>query len=283
MPSLRTLLVLGRVSNLPTVWSNCLAAWLLSGGGPWGRFVQLCAGATLLYVAGMYLNDAFDANFDRQHRPERPIPSGAIRERLVWQIGLGLLVAGFLCLELLGRWTPLWALFLCGCIVLYDAVHKLLAVSPLLMALCRFLLILTAASAGVEGITGLAVWTGLVLGSYIVGLSYVARRESTAGPLRYWPLLLLAAPLLLAAIVNDGRHRQPALLLCVVSGLWVVRCLRNLWGVQPPNLGRAVSGLLAGIVWVDWLSVANQPRVFGTVFIALFLLALGLQRQVPAT
>ena len=26
---LRTLLILGRVSNLPTVWSNCLAGWIM--------------------------------------------------------------------------------------------------------------------------------------------------------------------------------------------------------------------------------------------------------------
>ena len=28
MASFRTFLTLGRVSNLPTVWSNCLAGWL---------------------------------------------------------------------------------------------------------------------------------------------------------------------------------------------------------------------------------------------------------------
>ena len=65
----RALLVLGRVSNLPTVWSNCLAGWLLGGGGEWGGFCWLCLGATALYVGGMYLNDAFDAEFDRVFRP----------------------------------------------------------------------------------------------------------------------------------------------------------------------------------------------------------------------
>jgi hypothetical protein len=74
MTRLRTLLVLGRVSTLPTVWSNCLAGWWLSGGGSWERFAMICLGATCLYVGGMYLNDAFDAQFDQQHRPERPIP-----------------------------------------------------------------------------------------------------------------------------------------------------------------------------------------------------------------
>src|SRR5829696_10188827 len=92
--TLRTLLVLGRVSNVPTVCSNCLAGWLLGGGGDWRRFMLLCAGATLLYVGGMYLNDAFDAEFDSQHRRERPIPSGAIKLGTVWRIGIALLVAG---------------------------------------------------------------------------------------------------------------------------------------------------------------------------------------------
>src|SRR5262245_63623198 len=88
---LRTLLILGRVSNLPTVWSNCLAGWILGGGGELFklplpdliRLAVLTAGATFLYVAGMYLNDAFDEQFDSQHRPERPIPSGAIRAATV--------------------------------------------------------------------------------------------------------------------------------------------------------------------------------------------------------
>ena len=85
---LRTLLVLGRVSNLPTVWSNCLAGWLISGPGSIGALLLLCGGATALYIGGMYLNDAFDADFDRQFRRERPIPSGAISVTAVWRIGL---------------------------------------------------------------------------------------------------------------------------------------------------------------------------------------------------
>src|SRR5689334_25098030 len=76
---LRSLLLLGRVSNLPTVWSNCLAGWMLSEGGSWGRFALLGFAATCLYVGGMYLNDAFDSQVDRQHRPERPVRSKAIR------------------------------------------------------------------------------------------------------------------------------------------------------------------------------------------------------------
>ncbi|RME92643.1 MAG: prenyltransferase, partial [Verrucomicrobia bacterium] len=87
----RTLAVLGRVSNLPTVWSNCLAGWLLGGNGPLDRFLLLCAGVSAVYLGGMFLNDAFDEAFDRRHRPTRPIPAGWISARAVWWWGWGLL------------------------------------------------------------------------------------------------------------------------------------------------------------------------------------------------
>src|SRR6185436_16123053 len=102
-PYWRTFLILGRVSNLPTVWSNCLAGWLLGGGGEVKRLLVLSLGASLVYLGGMFLNDAFDAEFDQQHRSERPIPSGAIRVEVVWRWGLAWLAAGLTCLCLLGK------------------------------------------------------------------------------------------------------------------------------------------------------------------------------------
>src|SRR2546429_69363 len=93
-PYWRTLLILGRVSNLPTVWSNCLAGWLLGGGGTGWIFLVLCLGTSCLFLGGMFLNDAFDVEFDRQYRQERPIPSGAITLDEVWRWGFGWLGAG---------------------------------------------------------------------------------------------------------------------------------------------------------------------------------------------
>lgn len=279
---LRTLLLLGRVSNLPTVWSNCLAGWLLGGGGDWPPLAVLCSGATLLYVGGMFLNDAFDAEFDAQHRRERPIPSGAITAGTVWRLGLAMLIAGTALLTLLGVTTAILAVSLAGTILLYDWLHKLIIFSPVLMAMCRLLLYLTAASAAVTGVTGLAMWCALALAAYIVGLSYLARKEATGVVIQRWPQLLLALPIVIAFLLNDGSSRQSALLLAAVFSLWAMRSLRSVW-MQPRNVSHAVSGLLAGIVWVDWLAVADEPRVFGAVFIGLFLLALLFQRFIPAT
>ena len=56
---------LGRVSNLPTVWTNVLAGGILAGADPAHPLVLVpLLAASLLYVGGMYLNDAFDAEID---------------------------------------------------------------------------------------------------------------------------------------------------------------------------------------------------------------------------
>lgn len=289
MASLRTLLILGRVSNLPTVWSNCLAGWLLGGGGHPFQLVLLSASATALYLGGMFLNDAFDAQFDAQHRSERPIPSGAIPLTSVWGWGFAWLALGLALLCLFGQATITLGLLLTLSILVYDAVHKLFAFSPVLMAACRFFLLLVAASTGTHGVTGhpitagLAIWTALALAFYVVGLSYVARKETTVDALSYWPCLCLGAPFLLAAIVNWD---QPALRLVVVGAwllVWVMRCLWFTFGAGPRNIGRTVGGLLAGIPLVDWLSVWDGSGWMAAVFLGCFLLSLGGQRFVPAT
>lgn len=283
MAYLRTLLVLGRTSNLPTVWSNCLAGWILGGQGDWHLFTLLCLGATSVYVGGMFLNDAFDANFDRQYRKERPIPAGAISEAAVWLWSFAGLTTGTMLLIALGKGATLFTVLLVGCIVLYDAVHKLIVLSPLLMAACRFLLYLVAASAAEEGVTGLALWSALALAAYVLGLSYIARKESLGGPPPFWPASLLALPILLALLVNSDADPGRALVLSGVLAGWALRCIRSAFWSDEPCIGRSVAGLLAGIVLVDLLAVAPERYPFGLAFLLLFGAALLFQRFIPAT
>ena len=59
------------------------------------------------YFAGMVLNDASDAKTDQKHRPERPIPCGAINRRDAWITGIALLFWQiFLSLYLVSRSYP---------------------------------------------------------------------------------------------------------------------------------------------------------------------------------
>ena len=283
MPTLRTLLVLGRVSNLPTVWSNCLAGWWLGGGGNFSRLPFLFAGVTLLYGGGMFLNDAFDADFDQQHRKERPIPSGAISLQLVWRWGFALLLLGNALLFAAGLTAGIVGAVLALNILLYDAIHKAVAFSPIIMGSCRLWVYVIAAATGVAGVTGYALWGGVALGAYVVGLSFVARCESLRGRPPYWPIPLFAVPMLLALLLNAGAYRESAALLALVPTLWILRSLRAAYFSGVPSVGRTVSALLAGIVLVDWLAAVNSPRELGAAFVGLFLAALLFQRYVPAT
>ena len=85
---------LGRVSNLPTIWSNTLAGVALAGGQLWTvSTLWLAIGLSLLYTAGMFLNDAFDRDIDALERPERPIPAGLVSANTVFAAGFGLMLA----------------------------------------------------------------------------------------------------------------------------------------------------------------------------------------------
>ena len=282
MAQWRTFFVLGRVSHLPTVWSNCLAGWWLGGGGHAAKLPFLFAGATLLYLGGVFLNDAFDVEFDRQRRKERPLPSGAISPAAVWCWGMTWLVLGALCLMGTGTRTGTLGLFLLAVILVYDAIHKPITLSPVLLGLCRLLVYLLAASTGVEGLTGWAIWCGLALAVYVTGLDFLARQEHIRAPLQYWPLLLLAAPILLAVIMNGKGFREPALLLSAVLALWIIRSLRPTLWTADRRIGRTISHLVAGIVLVDLLAVADAPRQFSLGLLLLFGLTLLLQRLAPA-
>ncbi len=192
----RAWLDLARAGNFPSVWSNVLAALVLSGPlvqaadvpaasmmawwPPPGLWLAATLAATLAYAGGATLNDVFDATFDGRHRPDRAIPSGLVtRTAAAW--GGGLLLASGVAAFVAGLGaSPSWAAAMAAAIVAYDWVHKRWAGSVVLMAACRAFLGLTVASVpGQAFTTAVLIWAG-ALSLYIVGVSVIARAE-------YWP------------------------------------------------------------------------------------------------
>jgi len=251
-PKTGSLLILGRVWNLPTVWSDCLAAWWLAGDSNFftAKLLGLlgaCLTMSLFYLAGMFLNDAFDADYDGQRRVTKPIPSGQISAAEVWFWGISLLVTGICLCAINGMKTLILGGGLALSILLYNAVHRAFSLSPLLMGLCRFMVYLIAASGAARGIVGDAIWAGLALGAYVAGTGFLARSESNRGSSELWPLIFLGAPLGLAWLVNDGFHPAWALIALSLTA-WMVWTLRRAFWMPGRNIGYTVSQLLAGIV-----------------------------------
>lgn len=282
---------LGRVSNLPTVWSNALAGTVLAGGDPWQLATLLVAVAlSLLYVGGMYLNDAFDQAIDARERPGRPIPAGEVAAETVFAAGFALLLLGLLALaaglarrpEGAGFGAMVAGIGLAGAIVLYDWNHKGNPLSPLLMGLCRVLAYATAGLAAVER-PDPGLWILALVGlAWLVGLTYAAKQEAFDRLERVWPLAFLAAPLLWGLARLDAG--PSAWLLLAGLALWLAFALHLLARRARGDVPRAVVSLIAGIALVDALLLATAGAVRAAlVAVGCFALTLLLQRWVSGT
>lgn len=282
----RILLVLGRAAGLPTVWSNALAGWWLGGGGNYWKLPLLLLGVSALYTAGAFLNDAFDSDFDRQRRTERPIPARKIPAALVWKYGFILLAVGVVLLLFCGLAAACASAFLALTILIYNFSHKFFNAAPWLMGVCRFWIYVIAGATGAQGLNGEVILCGAALATYAAGTDYIARRKAQRGAATPWPLLLLAAPVVMALLLNTGDLLRSALLIAAVLALWLARCLRTVFLGNEINLPWIAANLLAGIAFVDWLAVA--PIVLpqwqsALVFLALFGLTKWFQKFIPAT
>lgn len=287
---LRTALELGRVSNLPTVWSNCLAGALLANAplSP-PLLASVTLAISLMYLGGMFLNDAFDAEWDARFKPERPIVRGAARVREVWIIGSLLLALGPLIIYGAGLAMGIdglpsslvSALLLAVAILSYDRLHKTASYSPWIMGSCRLLVYLTAGLA-MGAMTPLLAIGGLSLMAYIVGLTYVARSEHLNDPGRWWSLAFLAAPVLLA-LTRLEQHPTSVVVL-VLFLAWLALGLRKLLPGPRRNVPAGVGGLLAGIPLVDATVLAGigQWMAAGLAIVA-FVATLSAQRFVSGT
>jgi 4-hydroxybenzoate polyprenyltransferase len=246
--------------------------------------VLIAISISLLYVAGMFLNDAFDQEFDRKYRAERPIPAGEITGSAVYKVGFGLMASGLVLLFAVFPRTEVVAfgMVLSSLIIVYDWSHKKITASPVLMALCRVLVYFCAAAA-VGGAFGSAVIGGAaVLMAYMIGLSYVAKQENFKEIRNLWPLVLLFAP-----FVFTGRTLamlgQGSFLYLLFLG-WVIYSLSHLLR-KPKNIPRSVVSLIAGISLLDGLLMVSviSSSVWPWFGVAGFGLTVFLQRFVPGT
>jgi len=282
---------LGRISNLPTVWTNVLVGVLLAGGtlvDP--RLPLLMLALSLFYVGGMFLNDAFDRDFDAQHRPERPIPSGQVSAQQVFVIGFGMLAIGMAGVAVASRGPdaiPGWRALASGAalaaaIVLYNAHHKGNALSPLIMGLCRVFVYLTAAFSIALVLPTTVYLAALALLCHLIGLTYIAKQEHLDRIGNLWPLGFLAVPVLYGVLLALSAPIAWVPLVVYVGVLaFALNLLRRRARGDVP---RAVVTLIAGMSALDSVVLAGGGHVVPAMLaIAGFLLTLALQKWVSGT
>lgn len=212
----RAWLALARVSNLPTIWTNVLAGAALGADTVLpATFVSLAAAMSAVYTGGMFLNDAFDREFDSAHRRDRPIPAGEATAREVFTIGFALLAAGVIGAGLAGgALAAAWAAALAACVVYYNWHHKRNPIGPVVMGACRGLVYVTAAAA-VGSVTDVVVFWAFVVTAYVVGFTLLAKY----GDERWgWSIAWLIAGISIADALALATRGFPVLTLVALAG-----------------------------------------------------------------
>ena len=283
MPALSALLRLGRISNLPTVWTNVIAGSVIAGGARPAQLALLLSAMTAFYVGGMYLNDFFDRAADARDRPGRPIDAGEISAGSVSAIGFGLLAVGVAAMIPLGAAAALCGSVLAATILLYDVWHKGNPLSPIVMGLCRAL-VYSGACVAITGSLSTAALIGAVaLAFHVAGITYTAKQEGLNRIGNLWPLLMLAVPLLAALPFATAWPVPVALALLMAADARTIYLL--VVKPVPGAVPLAVSELIAAICLVDAVAIAWAGGNIATVALCVlgYPLTRLFQKIIPGT
>lgn len=297
---LRAYLQLFRLPNVFTAMADVLAGFFVThpvlAGLPWHVLALLLTASSLLYTAGMVLNDVFDAEQDARERPHRPIPSGRISRPFARQLGLSMLVLGVGCGWLASHfavrtdgaieWRPaIISTLLAAAVLMYDKVLKRSFIAPFAMGSCRFLNVLLGMSAAATAWDPAHYLIAGGIGIYIVGVTWFARTEahvSRRGMLLAGVLLMAAGIGTLAlfpqflegsAIKLDPRVKLNIWYawLALLAGFVLIRCGR---AVIDPAPGRVQSAVKQAILWLIFLDAAACVAVcaYPALFIVLLII-----------
>ena len=290
---------LARLIRLPNVFSappDILAGFAVVAGAmtPTFHFAAVITASCLLYAAGMVWNDYFDVEIDRQQRPGRPLPSGAISLTNALILAMSITGLGILFGFIAGREVGLVAILLAGSILLYDGALKRTPVAPALMGLCRALnLLLGVVFAriliGETANNHWGGWVALANGIYITGVTLFARREAGPSPRSF---LISGAGIMVVALIAQvviwelaGRIGiLPIILLGGFSLLLATRVLPAISEPGPVTVQRAVKVAVLGIIAINAATTAAfAGAVPGLIVLAHLIPALLIGRWIYST
>lgn len=239
-----------RFANVFTAIADIAMGYLVATQSfkPWPVFACLCLASSLMYLAGMILNDLYDVDVDRVERPQRPLPSGAISLSTARWMGYGFLIGGC-ALGALAGWlqhsvfaatdgqvglmwrSGLFSLLLAFSVVAYDRFLKKTPLGPIAMGACRFFNVLLGMSMAreVDGPAYAAYLTSPFfviaggIGVYIAGVTLFARTEARAS--NRWMLaagiaVMFAGLAMLASISWFDMKSLPFWLPLQAKSLW---------------------------------------------------------------
>lgn len=299
-----------RLSNAPTAVADVWMGYAVASHslGQSGTLALATLASLCAYHGGMALNDAMDAAADAADSRGRPIEQELVSIGFALFLGYLLLTScfGISCVLFL-QTGQVAALFLSAslvaAVVSYNSRYKTTLAGPLLMGLCRFLNVGIGSAVGepirdvpppLKGSSPPGIqeaWlAGVMIGTYIVGVTYFARNEATDTN-RY--RLLGATAISAASFAFFGYGQRPPV--TIEQSTWWL-----LWGIlalfatrgmvaaiiqpTPRNIGRGVGIAIQGIIVIDaTLAALYAGPMAGLAIFALLPVTMLLSRWIPQT
>ena len=275
-------LELCRISNLPTVISNCAAGYLISKDAlSWG-LALIVIGASLLYSGGMAMNDVIDLRYDKKHKTDRPIARAAISYRFGLVLTLVFLFVGTLILLFSGSSLPFVGALLLN-ITIYNFIHKKTSSAIFIMGLCRSLLYLIAGySLGQNN--DILIWA-IILGLYTAGITLVARGEDSGNESGIYGLILVSLPCFLSLyfIIVNSFISIPIVTSSLLFLFWIAYCFRVIKSKIEGRIGKSVSLMIAGMCLIDSMAVSHAIGFSGLYFVIFLPFVVIFQRKISGT
>ena len=282
-----------RPANIVTSVADVLAGIAISGyfltfETDYFPVLMLCISTIGLYGGGIVFNDVFDADLDKIERPERAIPSGAVKLNEAIFLGAFLLLSGIVAAFTIAALSGIIAILISFFALLYNKYSKHHSfLGPLNMGLCRGLNLLL-------GVSIIAVslnewyFLGIVPLIYIFSITMISqgevhglnRNKLYAGAFLY--LLVIGSMLYLS--FNKGQ--VIIALFFIIPFAWMI--FRPLFiAIKEPlgkNIGKAVKAGVISLILMDaaWSAVFGSP--VAAICIALLLpLSLWLAKRFAVT
>jgi len=272
-----------RISNAPTIVSNILVGTAIAmqskyfgWNSSYDIFFALCI--LVVYFAGMILNDAFDANYDVIHRPERPIPSGVIRRSTAWLLGVTMLIA--VSVFGIGHGAANGLVLLVVAVLLYTFLHRWFIPAIIFMAICRGLVYLIVSNP-IQGddLTQLLTFC-LALASYTAVLTFIGRFENKKNVRYAWVTWLLVVPPFYIVFMTAEPSWIASVPLAVMA-YWIWLAWNNF---KSNNKVDCMHRILSGFCLLDCvLATSLEQYVIAGLCLVCFFITVGFHRKILGT
>ncbi|WP_291777234.1 UbiA-like protein EboC [Cecembia sp.] len=228
-----------------------------------------------LYGGGVAFNDVFDAKLDAIERPERPIPSGKVKQSHAAWMAAVLIVFGVLAAFQVNPWSGFIALAVGLLAVLYDAWGKhQVIIGPINMGLCRTGNLLL----GISVIPALLFdfWAlGLIPLAYVSAITMISRGEvhgknknALIGGLSIY--ILIIASLLFIAFLEDNAGWVVIPFVGLFAYMILPPLIKALRLQQPQLIGKSVKAAVISLIILN----ASLAASFSGWWVGLCILIL---------